>query len=317
MSHGMGLSQINNNKESLFHLSLFPPASSNGNQASLFSDTASFNILAGLSSDEKAFTFGGLANIIVHDATGFQFAGLYNYVGNDGRGLLFSGLVNTVRDNYKGVQFAGIINTVKDIDGLQFSCIANKTENVKGLQFAGIINISKKVSGVQASCMINIADSCDYPIGIMNFIGNGEKSISVSYNEIGSLLISFRSGGRITYGILGIGINANVDKSTFVVEGGLGAHLRLSDCFVINAEAKSENIGFNSNNTYKAGLYILPAYRISKHFEISAGPGINYMKSNDTDNRDLFPGKSLWKKFDYSQLQQSNLGYEAEIHFVF
>ena len=77
--------------------------------------------------------------------------------------------------------------------------------DIKGSQIAGFMNIARKVKGVQIAGFINIADSSATPIGLINIIRNGEKSISISADETLTWLLSFRSGGKILYGIVGGG----------------------------------------------------------------------------------------------------------------
>jgi hypothetical protein len=97
--------------------------------------------------------------------------------GNDGRRVLIAGLSNTVGKSYNG------------------------------LQIAGLVNVARHVSGVQIAGVVNIADDSDCPVGLINLIKNGEKGIALTYSETGSTVVSFRSGGKITYGIVGIGYN--------------------------------------------------------------------------------------------------------------
>jgi hypothetical protein len=80
------------------------------------------------------------------------------------------------------------------------------------VQIASLINIAENVTGVQIAGLVNVAENNDYPVDFVNLIKNGEKSIAVTYNEIGSLAVSFRSGGRVTYGITGCGYNMKGHK---------------------------------------------------------------------------------------------------------
>ncbi len=82
-----------NEFHSTVHVSFFPPLSTNGRQAQYYSNDFSFSLLAGVSKNEEAFAFAGLANLIRNDAAGFQFAGLANYTGNEGSGFQFAGLL--------------------------------------------------------------------------------------------------------------------------------------------------------------------------------------------------------------------------------
>lgn len=290
-------------KKSAVHVSFIPPLSTNGIKAGEYTNLFSFNLLAGISKNERAFTFGGLTNIIRNNSSGFQLAGLGNYVGNEGSGMLLSGLTNIVKNRYSGFQFAGLANVSGDIDGFQF---------------AGLFNVAKNVSGVQFAGLLNIADHSDYPIGLINIIKDGEMSIAATYNEIGTAGITFRSGGKVTYGILGVGYNHKAKGDAFAVLGGFGAHININSWLRINNELTGETFGnFSDEITFKAGYALMPAFRVGQHVELFGGPSINYMQTDDADNHKMFPSNSLWKKDDSSKLQQIYIGYQVGIQYIF
>jgi hypothetical protein len=184
------------------------------------------------------------------------------------------------------------------------------------LQFASLVNIAGKVRGVQFG-VVNIADENDYPIGLVNLIKKGRKSIAVTCNETGSMTVSFRSGGKVTYGIVGYGYNFKAGKKTYLAEGGLGIRLPVASKFGINNEFKIETFHSSDNATCKAGYSLLPAYQFTPHIEIFAGPSINYMYSDDINHADMFPSHSLWKKRDASTRQQVFIGYQLGVQYVF
>lgn len=333
VSYGITLSQTNESKKSVFHLSFITPLGTNGLYSSQYTNKVSFNILAGVSENEEAFTFGGLSNIILNNAKGFQFAGLSNYVGKNGKGLQFAGLMNINKKKFSGTQFAGLINTAgnvkgfqfagltnwaKNTDGFQFAGLVNVAGNVNGFQFAGLINKAKNVDGVQFAGLINIADNSDCPIGLINIIKNGEKSIAITYDAIGSTVLSFRSGGKYTYGIIGIGYNHKIKENSLVTEGGFGAHIPVVSWFRINNEIKASSIGSNSDKpVLNSGYSLIPAFKIGNHCELFTGVSINYMKSWDTENSALFPKHSLWKKNSSTGMQQVYIGYQVGVQYLF
>lgn len=290
-------------KKSAVHVSFIPPLSTNGVKAGEYTNMFSLNLLAGISNNERAFTLGGLTNVIRNNSVGFQLAGLGNYVGNEGRGMLLSGLTNIVKNHYSGFQFAGLANVSGDIDGFQF---------------AGLFNVAKNVSGVQFAGLLNIADHSDYPIGLINIIKDGEMSIAATYNEIGTAGITFRSGGKVTYGILGVGYNHKTKGDAFAVLGGFGGHININSWFRINNELAGETFGdFSDEITFKAGYALMPAFRIGQHVELFGGPSINYMQTDDADNHKLFPRNSLWTKEGSSKLQQIYIGYQVGVQYIF
>lgn len=325
--------QASAEKKSAFQLSFCPPLSTNGMYSSQYTNTFSINLLAGISKNEEAFTLGGLANIILNDAKGFQMAGLANYVGNDGQGFQNAGLANINKNKFSGFQMAGLVNTAAEMKGFQLSGLANiaaevrgvqfagminMAKDVRGSQFAGLINIAKDVRGVQFAGLINIAENSDCPIGLINIIKNGEKGIAVTYDAIGSTVVSFRSGGKYTYGILGVGYNHKSSNNSLVTEGGFGAHIPITSWFRINNELKASTIGNNTDEpVFNAGYSILPAFRIGKHVELFAGAGINYMDTKDVSNHKMFPNHSLWKKTGSTRLQQLYVGYQFGLQYIF
>lgn len=315
---GVAFAQNNENKKSAFQFSFVTPIGTNGLRSCDYTNTASLNLLVGVSRNEKAFTFAGLTNVILNDASGLQFAGISNHVGNEGRGCQFAGLANTNKGTFKGVQFAGILNSASQMSGTQFSGLVNMAKDVKGVQFAGLINIAKDVKGAQFSGLVNIAENSDVPIGLINIIKNGEMGVAVTYDGIGNVVASFRSGGKYTYGILGVGYNHKVNKNELVTEGGFGAHIPVTSWFRINNELKATSIGCDSSNpVLNAGYSLLPAFRIGRHFELFGGASFNYMQTDNVNNSKVFPNHSLWKKYDSNRLQQLYIGYQCGVQYIF
>lgn len=310
--------QTSTEKRTTFQLTFFPPLSTNGMYSHQYTNTISINLLAGISQNEEALTWGGLANVVLNDAKGFQMAGLANYVGNDGQGFQNAGLANINKNRFSGFQMAGLVNTASEMKGFQFSGLVNIASDVNGVQFAGLINIAKDVHGVQFAGLINIAENSDCPIGLINIIKNGEKGIAVTYDAIGSTVVSFRSGGKYTYGILGVGYNHKSSNNSLVTEGGLGAHIPVTPWFRINNELKATSIGNNTDEpVFNAGYSLLPAFRIGKHVELFAGAGINYMDTKDMNNLKMFPNHSLWKKSGSARMQQLYIGYQFGLQYIF
>lgn len=372
-------------RHSIIQVSFFPPLGTNGRYAQHYTNDVSLNFLVGVSKNERAFAFAGLANVIRNNATGVQFAGLFNSVGNEGTGLMFGGLANIVGSDYKGLQFGGLFNRASglkgfqfgglgnivsgDVEGLQFGGLGNIVRgdvegfqfgglgnivggdaegfrfgglgnivrgdmdgfqfgglgnivggDVEGFQFGGLFNVAKRVRGVQFAGLVNVAEKSDCPIGIINIIKEGEMGIGVGYNEIGTMSLTFRSGGRVLYGIIGLGYNFKVkgDKNAVSAVGGYGAHINILPWLRINNEFTCEGINVigNEDSTFKSGYALMPAFSIGR-FEIFGGPNINYMQSDDEDMYGLFPKKSLWKRESGKRLQQVYIGWQVGAQFVF
>lgn len=151
-------------------------------------------------------------------------------------------LIAGVSAGEKGLAFAGISSVIKnDASGMQFASFSNHVgKHAEGMMFAGFINIAKKVKGAQVSGFFNVADSSDYPIGIINLIKQGEKSIGVNMDENETSMLSFRSGGKVLYGIIAAGCNFNNTEEVYAFEAGIGAHFINTPVFRFNAELSSQ-----------------------------------------------------------------------------
>jgi hypothetical protein len=292
--------------------------------------------------------FAAFSNHIGKKAEGLQIAGFANTYG-EGQGAAFAGFGNISRGNVKGAQLAGFGNIAKDVDGAQLAGFfnkatsvkgaqlagfmnlsnkdvsssqlagfINKAENVGGSQFAGFINIAKKVKGVQGAGFINIADSSDYPIGIINLIKNGEKGISVTTDETTSTMLSFRSGGKTLYGIIGIGYNFKNKDEVYAMEAGFGAHWFQNKSFRLNTELTGMSVeSFKAGEYFKSSLKVLPAFRIGKHFEIFGGPSLNFISTNTTEGRNLHTKFiHTWGNKWGNSLQGLYIGYGGGIQFI-
>ena len=262
----------------------------------------------------KGVQIAGVSNHIGQKAEGTRVAGLMNITGesqglsvagflnksNDMKGAQVAGFMNLAQSS-TGFQVAGFLNKSKDVSS-QIAGFANLADNVKGVQVAGFLNkaknttsqvagfmnIAKKVKGVQVAAFMNVADSSDYPIGLINLIKNGEKSIGITVDDNLSTMLTFRSGGRILYGIIGAGYNFKNDKEVYAFEAGLGAHVYTSQAFRLNIELAANSLhSFKVGEYFKSSIRILPAFKITPHIEVFGGPTFNYVNTNTTEGREL------------------------------
>jgi len=316
------------------HFGFIYPVSSNGTHAPLDTNNFSFHLLAGVSAAERGVSFAGLSNIVRNDTKGFQLAGLSNHIGKQANGGLFSGFLNTYQGgnvfalggfanvatgDVKGAQFAGFANMAKSVNGLQFSGFMSKAKDVNGTQIAGFINIARKVKGVQFAGFMNVADSSDYPIGIINLVKKGEKSISLTTDETLTTLLSFRSGGKVLYGIIGIGYNFKNSDEVYAFEAGLGAHLFQSNSFRLNAEISGTGLeSFKAGEYMKTSLKLMPAFKITRNLEIFGGPSFNYLNTSTTEGRTLNKKYiSTWENKWGDNFQALYIGYGGGIQYIF
>ena len=311
------------------HVGLVYPISSNGLNAAAYTNRFSLHAIAGLSKNETAAAVSGVANIITQNANGAVISGVINLVGNSAKGVQVAGFANMIKNEAVGAQLAGVMNlsgsangiqvagfgnlTKGDANGLQISGFLNKSGNGNS-QIAGFINIAKKVKGVQVAGLINIADSSDYPIALFNFIKNGEKSIGITVDETLTSITSFRSGGKVLYGIVGAGYNfKNADHSLYALEAGLGAHIPVAGNFRINTEVVNQYLSeFKRGDYNKSSLRILPAYKLGKKLEIFGGPTVSYVQFSQDKGYD-FVDKFIWKKNGPNDFQGVYIGFNAGI----
>ena len=276
----------------------------------------------------------GVTNINKGSYNGIQASGVYNYSGS-GNGIAVAGVANMSKGSYNGIQVsgvynysgsgngiavAGVANMSKDsYNGLLLSGVTNIAGDVKGLQFAGVMNIAKKVKGVQFSTILNVAEESDFPIALINIIKNGKMGVAVSYDNMNNTMLSFRSGGKYTYGILGVGYNNKVnDGSNIVAEAGYGIHIPITNWLEINNEFKATSLGFSNDKVcYNASYLLAPSFTFLNHFNVFGGANFNYLYSNYVNSDDLLPNNCLLEKDNSDNKQRMFIGYQIGLQYVF
>ncbi len=313
------------------HIGLIYPISSNGVNAAQYSNLFSLHLLSGVSKNELSLAIAGLSNIIRENATGVQIAGLYNHTGRSVSGVQIAGLGNFTKRKVEGAQISGFINITDSVntqvagflnlagpvEGVQIGGFMNKAADVNA-QVGGFLNIARKVKGVQVSGFINVADSSDYPIGVINLVKNGDRALGLGYDESGIGLLTFRSGGRILYSLLGVGYNFShaVSRDYYALEAGLGAHLLRSRYFRLNAEITSQIQGdFREDPYAKHALRLLPTLRIGNRLEIFGGPSLNFVYY-DTDDYHEFDRKYFWQRQRRDDFRGFHLGYTVGLQML-
>lgn len=270
----------------------------------------------------KGTQFAGFANLAKDSVKGAQFSGFLNTAGGNLTGVQFAGFANVARD-VSGSQFAGFTNTAKNVKASQFAGFINVAEDVGGGQFSGFINVAKKVKGAQIAGFINIAETSDCPIGIINIIKNGEKSVAATIDESQTSMLTFRSGGKHLYGIIGAGYNFKNKDEVYAYEVGLGAHFFQSKHFRLNVELTQTMLeSFKEGEYFKGTLRLLPAVKIAPWLELFGGPSINFVSTNTAEGLALHPENDkmvlrTWQN-RWSDFRQSlHVGYQAGLQIVF
>lgn len=269
--------------------------------------------VAGLSNmvggDVKGFQAAGFGNIGLNKLSGIQLAGAWNSVDTVVSGLQLTGGINRTNNAVRGIQLAGLMNMAKNEVGSQLSGGINMAQTVKGLQLtggmniakndvgsqlAGGVNIAKKVHGVQLA-VINIADSSDYPIGVLNWVKNGSRQLSMGIDESRFIALNFKSGGRVMYSILGLGTYLNNGNFKYGVEAGIGAHLLQKERFTLSTELIHRthfDKDFKYHETNRSSLRVVPAINFGRHFQIYAAPSLIYTEAIHSEPEAT---RVLWK----------------------
>lgn len=265
-----------------YQVSFTPRLSSQGMFNSQVVNQVSLNIIGGNTAGVNGVEVGGLFNINQKDAQHFQVAGLFNLVGRHVHGVQIAGASNIVVQQVSGVQAAGLSNRSGNARGAQFGGIFNVAGDFRGAQVAGLVNKANHVQGVQLAGLLNIADSSDYPIGIINIVRNGQKSVLAGMDETRWAHLAFRSGGRILYGLIAGGRYLNDSPMKYAFEAGLGAHLLQVGPFGANAELVNRvSTDFKAYREPRLSFRLLPQLNLGRHFGMMVGPTVSYTFLNE------------------------------------
>lgn len=282
-----------------YQLSLTPGLSSHGMYSSQVVNHFSLNLLGGYTGGVQGVELAGLFNIDHWDAGFLQLAGLFNVTGGNLRGVQLSGLYNQAVNKAAGVQLSGLSNSADEVDGVQI---------------AGVLNSAKKVKGLQIG-LVNVADSSDYTLGLINFVKNGSRSLSLSYDEADYTHIDFRSGGRVVYGLIGVGYNFN-HSGRYAYDFGFGAHLVNRQLFTLDGEYSYDALGdLEENKVHISTFRLLAGLKLNDHLRLFAGPGIN-TTSYDVNDQFTIHGWQIKRSVSGSNVNDVYLGVTGGLQFT-
>lgn len=312
-------------------ISLAYPIGTAGVESPRYSNRLSLNVIYGINGGVNGLEMGSFLNIDDGDVRGAQLSGTLNINSESADGLLMAGFANfTMKDVYgvqmagaanysgftKGWMISGAINKSAELQGVQIASVVNQAEEVDGVQLSGLMNIAATVKGIQIAPILNIADTSDYCIGLINLVKSGEQLLSVSVDETNTMLLSFRSGGRVMYGIVGAGYRIGDEDPHYAVEAGLGANLYRGKYLKLRAEAVSITLSdWDEENYFKSAFRLLPTVGAG-HFELMAGPTFNFVHS-DFDSGDEFVDTYLWEKTKKDNFNGLYIGFLAGINYKF
>lgn len=276
----------------------------------------------------------GVSNTVMQSYKGIQIAGVANYSGS-GVGMQIAGVTNINNGANIGAQISGVANInngaamglqisgVTNINngsfiGLQLSSVANIAGDVKGMQLSAVMNKAKKVKGVQFATLLNIAEESNFPIAFINIIRNGKMGVALTHDILNNKVVSLRSGGKYTYGILGFGFNNKITEGNrLVAEAGYGIHIPITEWFEINNELKATMTGLGSETSNNFGYFLSPSLTLLEHYNFFAGVSVNYFNSNSINSETILPNNSFWSKDGNDYIHRMFVGYQIGVQYVF
>lgn len=276
----------------------------------------------------------GVSNTVMQSYKGIQIAGVANYSGS-GLGMQIAGVTNINNGANIGAQISGVANInngaamglqisgVTNINngsfiGLQLSSVANIAGDVKGMQLSAVMNKAKKVKGVQFATLLNIAEESNFPIAFINIIRNGKIGVALTHDILNNKVVSLRSGGKYTYGILGFGFNNKITEGNrLVAEAGYGIHIPITKWFEINNELKATMTGLGSETSNNFGYFLSPSLTLLEHYNFFAGVSVNYFNSNSINSESILPNNSFWSKDGSDYKHRMFVGYQIGVQYIF
>ncbi|QNL48615.1 carboxypeptidase-like regulatory domain-containing protein [Olivibacter sp. SDN3] len=267
-------------------LSLTPGLSSHGMMSSQVINKFSANLIGGYSAGVDGVEIAGVFNLDRLHVQYVQAAGVLNMVGGGLSGVQLSGVYNTVMDTLKGVQAAGVFNLVgKNASGVQLAGVANGADTLKGVQVAGIVNKAKYNKGFQFG-LINVADtSSGVSLGMINWIGNGFKRLSISTNETLFANVDFKSGTQKFYTVVSIGAGTWSKDRIFVTGFGVGREFKRKkqqkgSSYFATELLSHQLLSSRDDNFLWLKGQVLYHHKINRTINFYMGPSINFIHLN-------------------------------------
>ena len=182
-----------------------------------------------------------------------------------------------------------------------------------------VANIAKKVKGVQFASILNVADESNFPIGLINIIKNGKMGVAITYDILGNTNMTFRSGGKYSYGVIGVGYNHRLeDSNKIVAEAGYGIHIPICQWLELNNELKVISSSSSKTDFVNFSYLLAPSFTLFEHLNLFGGPSIKYFMSPTKSKVErILPSSYLWSKTKSSNFQQLYVGYQFGLQYIF
>jgi hypothetical protein len=143
-------------------------------------------------------------------------------------GVAVSAGVTAIRGSVEGILLGAGATFASDVTGTQISAGINISRDFRGIAIAPV-NVQRRVRGLQIG-VVNISEDMEgVPIGLINLAKNGRLQPVLWAGSDGSAHVALKSIAGYTFTQLGGGIE--LSSSALSYEGGVGAHLRLSERF--------------------------------------------------------------------------------------
>ncbi|MCC5937283.1 MAG: hypothetical protein JJU34_08380 [Lunatimonas sp.] len=261
--------------------------------------------------DMKGAQIAGIANLVGGSVSGFQVAGIHNRVYGQQTGLQVSGIHNRSYNHARGIQIAGVINHSDSLVQHQLAGIANRGGQATGTQVAGIVNTTEAHGSVQVSGisnrakgtakaqvsgivnrattvsnlqlgLINIADSSAYPIGLVNWVKTGSKSLAVGVDEMGAAQLTLRTGGTKLYGLLGYAHLIGNPYTPHAYDIGFGVYLLEAGNVGLDMEwVHRTATDFKTVTNHYSSMRAIPRLRLNSRTTVFLAPSLSLAVLDD------------------------------------
>lgn len=246
----------------------------------------------------QGLQFAGIANIASGNIEGIQGAGIVNAGTGDMQGIMMAGVGNFSSGYAQGIIISGILNVAYEMQGISLAGIVNAGSKFQGIQIAGITNITRQGEGVQLG-LVNIAQNFDgVPVGLISLYGDGRKNVDIWTSEVGTTNVGLKLGTIEIYNMIFLGYNSALNNEDLWTFGWtIGSHKSLDEAwnnerfegyFRMNdftIQSLQDNDGDFWDSRMISFRYLL-GKEISRGLGIYAGPALNFLISDDEDERD-------------------------------
>ncbi len=225
----------------------------------------------------------GAANISAEGLTGVQLSAISSFSLGEARGLQLSMVANLGFEGYTGAQ-VGLANIVSEqLTGLQVGGL-NRAGDVRGAQ-VGAFNFAGRVTGVMLG-LVNIADHADVPVGLINWLGDGEERMVLEGGDTHFGGAGLKLGNSWLFSHLSFGVSRAMQQPRYAFGAGLGARARIDRWLgELEAMVHYTSVGKVANGpaAMQLSLRLNVGFQIMPRLAVLVGPALNLFAPLDTD----------------------------------